>query len=153
MIKKVNYAISSFFKNKIVAALTKISPTLATKFLYLISTGKIINLKNPKTFNEKVQWLKLYWQHPLVIKCADKYEVRSFIEERGCKEILNELYGVYNNTDEIDWDFLPEKFVLKTTNACGTNIICNNKADLNKEDVFKKLNKWLKIDYGLKCIW
>ena len=137
-------------EKRLFAILVKSSPVLATKYKYRRATGKSINLDNPKTFNEKVQWLKLYWQHPLVAKCADKYEVREFIQERNCDEILNPLYGVYDATSEIDWDKLPEKFVLKTTNGCGTNIICKDKGKLDKEEVFTKLNKWLKTDYSLR---
>ncbi len=138
------------FEKKLVAILVKLSPVLATKYIYKRATGKSIDLNNPKSFNEKVQWLKLYWQHPLVVQCADKYEVRAFIKERHCEENLNPLYGVYNDTSEIDWDKLPEKFVLKTTNGCGTNIICKDKDELDKEEVFTKLNKWLKTDYSLQ---
>lgn len=134
---------------KFVALLVKISPVLASKYLFKRAIGKKLNLNNPQDFNEKIQWLKLYWQHPLVVKCADKYEVRDYVKECGCGEILNELYGVYNDVSEIDFNALPQKFVLKTTNSCGTNIICNNKSKLDKDKVFGKLKKWLKIDYGL----
>jgi hypothetical protein len=133
---------------RVVSILVKLSPVLASKYLYRITMGKKLNLKNPRDFNEKLQWLKLYWQHPLVAKCADKYEVRSYVKDCGCGEILNELYGAYDDVSEINWDELPKKFALKTTNACGTGIICNDKDKLNKREVFKKLRKWLKIDYG-----
>lgn len=130
--------------------LIRTSPILALKFRYRINTNKRLNLKNPKNLNEKLQWLNIYWQHPLKIKCADKYEVRDYVKDCGCKEILNELYGVYNNTSEINWDELPNKFALKTTNSCGTNIICDNKKNFKKTEVFKKLENWLKTDYGKK---
>ena len=135
---------------KLVPLLVRISPVLTTKFIYAVLNGKRLDLKEPKTYHDKIHWLKLYWQHPLVAKCADKYEVRTFVEERGCTEILNKLYGVYDNENEIDWEQLPEIFVLKTTNACKTNVFCMNKEDLEKQEVLKKLNKWLKIDYGMK---
>src|SRR5690606_33909338 len=78
-----------------VALLVKTSPVLASKYLYKKTTGKKLNLKEPKDFNEKLQWLKLYWQHPLVAKCGDKYEMRQYVKDCGCEEVLNELYGVY----------------------------------------------------------
>lgn len=131
------------------AALIKFSPVLASKYLYKKTTGKKLDIKNPKDFNEKLQWLKLYWRHPLVSKCADKYEVREYVRDRGCKEILNELYGVYDDVRQIDWGLLPEKFVLKTTNSCGTNIICRDKSSLDKNKACRKLSRWLKTDYGL----
>jgi len=144
VIKSVYRKASHYF----VKALIKTSPILATKYLHKRTTRKKLNLKNPVDFNEKLQWLKLYWQHPLVYRCADKYEVRSYIEEAGCPEILNDLYHVYNRVDEICWDVLPDSFVLKTTNSCGTNIICSNKSELNKEETISKLRKWMKIDYS-----
>jgi hypothetical protein len=84
----------------------------------------------------------------LVLKCADKYEVRDYVKKCSCEEILNELYGVYENVTEINWNQLPDKFVLKTTNACGTNILCKNKKKIGRDKTFKKLKKWMKIDYG-----
>lgn len=136
-------------RKKVIASLIKYAPVTASKYLYKKTIGQKLNLKNPRNFNEKLQWLKLYWQHPLVSKCADKYEVREYIKQCGCEEILNELYGVYENAVKIDWDKLPKKFVLKTTNACGTNIICDDKDKLNKNESIKNLSKWLKIDYSL----
>lgn len=149
---KNNYYISTCYVRLfklLVKLLVLISPTLATRFLYRNVFGEKINLKNPQNFNEKIQWLKLFWSNPLVIQCADKYAVREYVENCGCSEILNELYGVYRNTNEINWDSLPEKFVLKTTNSCGTNIICLDINLINKAEAFDKLNRWLKVDYGL----
>lgn len=130
--------------------ITKFSPVIATKYIYRRATGEKLNLKNPKNFNEKIQWLKLYWKNPLIVKCADKYEVRKYVIDNGFEEILNEMYGIYNNTSEIEWETLPDKFALKTTNGCGTNIICNDKGKFEKEEAFGKLDKWLKKDYGLE---
>lgn len=133
----------------IISILVRLSPVLASKILFRLKTGKILNLENPRDFNEKLQWLKLYWRHPLVSKCADKYEVREYIKSCGCEEILNQLYGVYEDAREIDWDQLPEKFVLKATHGCGWNIICNDKSKLDKEKAKKQLNQWLKVDLSL----
>lgn len=79
-------------------------------------------------------------------KCSDKYLVRNYVKEKGLSHILNELYGVYNKVDEIDFNNLPEKFVIKTTNGSGTNIICKDKNKLNKEKVIKSLSEWIKRD-------
>ncbi|MCF7820263.1 MAG: hypothetical protein K9M44_02210 [Candidatus Pacebacteria bacterium] len=135
---------------KIFYILINISPKIAIKFRYKINTKKKLNLKHPKDLNEKLQWLNLYWQHPLKIKCTDKYQVRDYIKNCGCEEILNQLYNIYNDASEINWEDLPNEFVLKTTNSCGTNIICDNKNNLNKDSTLKKLDEWLKIDYGKK---
>jgi hypothetical protein len=129
--------------------LIKMSPVLASKRFYRISFGQPLDLQNPKNFFEKLTWLKLYWRHPLVSKCTDKYAVREYVEECGCESLLNELYGVYNTTDEIDWDKLPNKFVLKCTHGCDCNIICDDKSKLDSKTVFNSLRGWMKIDYSL----
>jgi hypothetical protein len=121
------------------------SPVLASKYIYHHNLGKILNLKYPKDFNEKLQWLKLYWRNPLVAKCADKYEVREYVEKSGCEKILTKIYGVYDKSSEINWESLPKKFVLKCTHGCGFNIICDDKDKLDKEKTSKQLDKWLKI--------
>ncbi|MGX7058988.1 ATP-grasp fold amidoligase family protein [Vagococcus humatus] len=128
--------------------LNKVSPIYATKFVYTINTKSFLNLKNPTNFNEKIQWLKLYWQHPLVVQAADKYAVREYIEKKDCGEILNELYGVYDNANEIDWEELPQAFALKTNNACGTMFVTKNKNELDELLVKNQLDKWLKEDFG-----
>jgi TupA-like ATPgrasp len=120
------------------------SPVLASIYIYHHSTGKILNLKNPKDFNEKLQWLKLYWQNPLVAKCTDKYEVREYAAKSGCEKILNEIYGIYDKSSEINWEALPKKFALKCTHGCGFNIICDDKDKLDKDQTLKQLDEWLK---------
>ncbi len=131
--------------------LTVISPTLNTKVTYYISKGKFINLKDPKTLDEKISWLKLntYFENQLVSQCADKYAVREYISSCGCEELLNELYDVYNSVDDIMWDQLPNKFVLKWNMGCGCNIICLDKNNLAIEDTKNKLRKWGKTKYHL----
>lgn len=130
--------------------LLEISPILYKKKVYRQTFRKRIDLKNPKEFNEKLIWLNFnqYYKDPLVIQCADKYKVREYVEKCGCKEILNELIGVYENSEEIKWDDLPEKFVLKCNHGTGYNIICNDKGKLDKENVKIQLNKWLKEDFS-----
>jgi len=131
--------------------LTIISPTLSTKIIFRISKGKKLNLKNPETLDEKISWLKLntYYKNPLVSKCADKYAVRDYVKSCGCEEILNEIYGVFENVDDIPWDNLPNKFVLKWNMGCGCNIICEDKNNLNIKNTVLKLRKWKKIKYHL----
>ncbi|MDD5447733.1 MAG: ATP-grasp fold amidoligase family protein [Actinomycetota bacterium] len=124
-----------------------ISPVIASKYLYRSIMGRKLDLKNPQDFNEKLQWLKLYWRDPLITKCTDKYEVRDYVKSCGCEEILNELYGVYDEVSKIDWDNLPSKFALKCTHGCKSNIICDDKQKLDKEQVFNQLSKWMKIRY------
>lgn len=128
---------------------TMISPTSSTKYLYKKRFNKKINLDDPKSFNEKIQWLKLntYNNNPTITQCADKYAVREFVKEKGCEELLIPLIGVYTNVNEIDWNNLPEQFVLKCNHGCGYNLICTDKDKLNIEEEIKTINKWMKDDY------
>lgn len=108
-------------------------------------------IKNPKTLNEKLQWLKLYYfpQDKLTIQCTDKYQVREYIEQKGYAPKLTNLLGVWENANDIDWDKLPDKFVLKCTHGCAYNLICEDKNTFDKKDAVKKLNKWLKEDFAV----
>lgn len=142
--------IKKMLSEKYQSFLTTVSPELASKRIYKKGTLKKLNLKEPKLFNEKLMWLKLntYKNNELVRNCADKYKVREYINEVGCGDILNDLIAVYDSTDEIDFNKLPQKFVLKCNHGAGYNIICTDKEILNKEDTIKQLNKWLKEDYS-----
>lgn len=133
------------------SSLTKISPVVSSKILYSIRFKKNLNLKEPKTYNEKLMWLKLYWREPLKSKCADKYGVREYIRNLGEDKCLNDLYNVYSKTEDIIWEDLPKSFVLKVTNTCGANIICDDKANLDKKETLKKLNKWMNEKFYLRA--
>lgn len=134
---------------KIMAIISTFSPTLTSKIYYETKLKKKLDLKNPKTFNEKLMWLKLneYENDKLITQCADKYKVREYVENCGCGEILNELIGVYDNVEQIDSEKLPDKFVLKCNHAAGYNIICQDKSKLDIDKTKKQLKKWLKSDY------
>jgi len=123
---------------------------IMSKFYYKIVLKKSLNLTNPQTFNEKLQWLKLNYfpKQPLVVKCADKYAVREYITEQGYKDLLVSLLDVWKNADEIKWEELPNKFVLKCNHGCAYNIVCDDKNKLNVKSTVKQLNKWLKEDFG-----
>lgn len=124
--------------------MTRISPRLNTEVLFFLKFHRPLNLKNPRTFDEKLQWLKLnyYPKQPLISQCADKYRVREYVEDCGCPEILNELYGAYDNVDEIPWNDLPDSFVIKWNFGCGQNIIVRDKSKLNIEETKNKLQSW-----------
>jgi hypothetical protein len=109
--------------------------------------GKKLNLQNPKTFNEKLQWLKLYDKNPLYTNLVDKFEVRNFIENKLGKEYLIPIIDVYNKFDEIDFDSLPNQFVLKCTHDSGGLVICKDKKSLDIKAVKDKINKCLKRNY------
>lgn len=113
------------------------------KLLYWGEMGKKLDLNNPKTFSEKIQWLKLHDRKVEYNTYVDKYEVRSYITKAIGGEYLIPLIGVYNNVDEIKWDSLPDKFVLKCTHGSGSNIICTNKNKLNIGKTKRQLGIWL----------
>lgn len=124
--------------------LTPLDDVNFAKVYYWYQTGKMLNLNNPSTFDEKIWWLKINYRDPLMVKCSDKYLVRDYVRSCGGEEILNELYGVYNNPFEIDYDLLPNTFFLKTNNGSGGNILCNNKDTFDAPSANKKLASYLK---------
>lgn len=146
--KKYSIPIKVFIWRNGINCINKFSPTAATKLTHYMTTGELPNLKNPKRFNEKLQWLKLYWNEPLVADYADKYKIYDLVKKNGNAEILNNLLAVYDSTDEIEWEKLPEKFALKCTHGCGYNIVTKDKSKLDKKIVFKDLNKWMKEKFG-----
>lgn len=121
-----------------------------SKVYFKIVLKKNLNLNNPKTFNEKLQWLKLYYMpnNPLIIKCADKYAVREHIIKKGYGDKLVPLLGAWDDAKKIEWNLLPNKFVLKCAHGCAYNIVVENKETIDKKKIVKQLNKWLKEDFG-----
>lgn len=124
-------------------------PEFCAKTHYYIKFKKKLNLTNPINFNEKIQWLKFNeLKGDIYTLCADKYKVREYVTAKGCGEILNQLYGVYDDPQDIDYRALPDKFALKCNHGAGYNIICDNKASLDIDKTNKQLNKWLKQDFS-----
>ena len=128
----------------ILGCLNWIPDSIMLKIQYKIKTGRKLDLKNPKRYTEKLQWYKIYYHNPLIKKCSDKYEVREYVKDHGLEKILNELYGVYYNVKEINFEKLPNSFVFKTTDGSGGNniILCHNKDEIDKEAILKKLDSW-----------
>jgi hypothetical protein len=125
----------------------KINPKLDLKILFKLKTGYNLNLDKPTTYNEKLQWIKLYDNNPLIPQCADKYAVRKYIMDCDCGEILNDLLWHGFNAEDIPFDELPQQFVIKVTHGSGFNIICKNKDKINREKTIRKLNSWLKSKF------
>ena len=117
------------------------------KLLYRLKFKKKLDLRNPKTFNEKLQWLKLYDRKPEYTRMVDKYEAKQYVAERIGAEYVVPCYGVWDSLDEIPFDKLPKQFVLKTTHDCGGVVICQDKDLLDKVAAKKKLEKHLKRNY------
>ncbi|KKL74073.1 hypothetical protein LCGC14_2068550 [marine sediment metagenome] len=111
--------------------------------------GRPINLLRPQTFNEKIQVLKLYDKNPLMTELVDKFRVREYIECIGYGDILNELFQECESPEDIDFDALPEKFVIKCNHSWNTNIICEDKLALDQHSAKNKLGNWLRYNHYL----
>ena len=110
--------------------------------------GYKIDWNHPRDINEKMWWLACYGDTSSWPLCADKYRVRSFIKDRGLEHLLVKLYGVWDNPDEINYDVLPSRFILKCNHDSGTSIIVDKDASFDKEAINKKLSEALKTKYG-----
>ena len=129
--------------------LYSISPRLTLRVLYRLKQGRKLDLEDPKTYTEKLQWIKLFYKNPLMPKLVDKYTVRRYVEER-CPEILNGLIWQGFDPKKIPWDKLPEKCVIKVTHGSGLNIICKNTKLIDRNKTEKILRKWLDYKF-IKC--
>jgi len=124
-------------------------PASYAKYHYRVVNHKRLDLKNPKDYNEKVQWLKIYSDTASWTALADKYKVREYVKQCGLENTLVKLFGVWKDADEIDFDTLPEKFVLKTNNGCGKNILVYDKHQMDVNQIRKQLNIWIRKRHEL----
>lgn len=108
--------------------------------------GYELDLENPKTFNEKVMWSKLYYQDPLITQCCDKFAVKEYVRDTIGEEYFVPNLGQWSDPDDIDFDALPDQFVLKVNWSSGYNIIVPDKSKLDIADTRKKLKQWIKPD-------
>ena len=150
------------YKEKYWWNIAKKTPFIKTKFnrfkiyedelknWWFVHKKKPLNIKNPETFNEKIQWLKLYDSTPIKTQLTDKYLVRSWIKDKIGEEYLMPIIGVYNNFQEIDFNNLPNKFVIKCNHGSGYNIIVKDKSKLILNNVKRKLNKWINENFAFK---
>lgn len=116
-------------------------------FDYFRTYKRILNLSNPKTFGEKIHWIKMYGNIEKYKDLVDKYKVREYITSKIGNDYLVKLYGVYKSTDEINIDLLPSSFVLKCNQGSGEVIICKDKSNFNWQDAKRLLDEWIEIDY------
>lgn len=121
---------------------------LYLKLLYYFVMGKRLDLKHPKTFNEKLQWLKLNNRRPEYTTMVDKYAVKEYVASKIGKEYVIPTLGVWEKPVQIEWDKLPDRFVLKTTHGGGNTgvVICKDKSTFNREQAIAKLNRSLQSD-------
>ncbi len=137
-VKKIHYNMGEMLDEK--------TKKKILKETFLKRVGYELNFDHPKTFNEKIMWMKLYYQNPLITKCADKYAVKEYV-----KEVIGEKYAVktiasWDDPEKIDFEQLPDQFVLKVNWSSGYNIVVRNKSTLNQEQTVKKLKSWMKPD-------
>lgn len=119
--------------------------SMMLKIQYRIKLNRKLNLRFPKRYTEKIQWYKLHYRNPIMMQCVDKYYVREFVKKRGLECILNELYQVVDDPEQIDFSALPEKFIIKTTNGSETNIICRDKSELDIPKTKHQLRHYLSM--------
>ncbi|MCQ2605172.1 MAG: serine hydrolase [Bacteroidales bacterium] len=150
--KSKNLFLKSFYYNLYLHLLVKYDlPNLAwekTKIRYRNVTDKDLDYKHPKDLNEKLLWLTRYWKHPIKTQCADKFVVREYVKKKGLEHILVPLLGVWDSEKQIDFDRLPNQFVLKCNHGCGFNIICITKENFDKKIALEKISNWMQIDFG-----
>lgn len=129
-------------------SILRILPTKPALYLiYFRGYKKLLNLRNPKYYGEKIQWLKLYGGLEELGDFVDKYEVRKYVAEKIGEEHLIPVLGVYDSVDQVDFGSLPEKFVLKCTNGSQSVLICKDKANFDVEFAKKEMKKWLDDDF------
>ena len=119
------------------------------KWRYRFIFGKKLNLENPKGFNEKINWLKIYNRNPLYPRLVDKAEVKKIVAERIGEEHIIPTYGVWNRFEDIDFDSLPNQFVLKSTNGGGGSgvVLCKDKATFDKEKARQRLESSMNVNW------
>ena len=120
------------------------------KLQYRYITHHKCNLKNPVRYTEKLQYLRLfvYPKDELVSQCASRIGVRKYLTDLGLSNFLINIYGVFDKFEDIDFNKLPNQFVMKCTHASGFNYLCYDKTKIDYKALIKKFDKWLKTNYG-----
>lgn len=146
----MNNSLFRRYCNSIIDRLTPVIPIPDKVYLrikFYCRMGKRLNLKNPQTFNEKLQWLKLYGRRPIDTVLSDKYAVKEYIAKTIGEQYVIPLIGVWDKFEDIDFDKLPNQFVLKCTHDSGGIVVCKDKNKLDIDSARKMFNKSLKTDY------
>lgn len=129
-------------------AIYNISPKYGASKIFRRFFHRGINWDNPKNLQEKTYWLLFNTNTDMWTLCADKYRVREFVKERGASEILTDLYGQWENVDDIDFNMLPNDFVLKANNGCESIIVVKDKSKMDVNKVKKTMKEWMKHPFG-----
>ena len=144
-----NTALWKWLRKKKAEHMAASDPEKQSKKIFFYTFGRELDLEDPQSFNEKLQYLKLrrYYHNPLITQCVDKYRIREYMQAKGREELLPGLYAVCDRPQDIPWDSLPERFVIKCNHGSAYNILCRDKAALDRSDACARLKKWLKEDY------
>lgn len=134
-------------QNTIICALKFVPDEVYLKIIYRIKVGKKLDLTSPKTYTEKLQWLKLYDRKPVYTTMVDKYAAKQYIASIVGEEYVIPTLGVWEDFDSIDFNTLPDKFVLKCTHDSGGLVMCTNKALLDIDNARSKIEKSLKTNF------
>jgi hypothetical protein len=118
-------------------------PPFYVKIYYEYYTGKKLDLEAPLEFNEKIQWMKVYYRNPILTRLVDKYAVREYVREKVGEKYLNELLAVYDRVSEVDFDALPDRFVIKGVHGCHFNLIVPEKSALKPRKARWLMRKWM----------
>ena len=124
-----------------------IPDSLYLRLKFFQRTGRLLSLKHPKSFNEKLQWIKLYDRNPIYTQMVDKYAVKDLVSEKIGSEYIIPTLGIWERFDDIDFDALPNQFVLKCTHDSGGLVICKDKSKLDISAARKKIEGSLRYDY------
>lgn len=151
LIKYITNSDYRFLINATLGFYNKLDDETFLKKRYMATFGKPLNLENPTGFNEKIQWLKLYARNPQYTILVDKYKVREYITQKLGEEYLIPLLGVWDKPEDINFESLPNSFVLKCNHNSGLGMcICKDKNTLDINDVIKKLHQGLQEDYYIR---
>ncbi|MEG0285085.1 MAG: ATP-grasp fold amidoligase family protein [Vagococcus sp.] len=135
---------------KIKLKLFEYFPKRMNSLYYRKVFGKKLNLKNPKTYSEKLQFLKFYYaEDEKVILAGDKVGIHEYLKEKSLENLLVPMINVYDCVEDIVWEDLPQEFVMKKSNSSGMNIIINNKKDANKNEILATMAVWMKEIFGI----
>ena len=127
----------------------RVSPKRLASVLYRRKFGRPIDWENPRDINEKINWLKFNSDTSRWSELADKYRVREYAEQCGYADLLVPLYGKWDKAGDVDWDVLPNQFVMKVNNGCGDVLICQDKGAIDIQKVNKKYGKLLRKRFGI----
>lgn len=137
-------------KRYTLAQIVKMSPTTASKWLYWKTFKRALNLQQPQTFNEKLMWIKLFEEPTLKTRYTDKVAVREFLLSEGLGDLLVPTIAIVDRVEDIIFEQLPKRFVLKCSHGSGFTIICKDKSQLDYQKTRQQLAKWMAMDYSLR---